>query len=147
MRNRIFAVFALAVLAGGGLAYATYNFMQNQPVKAVAAPTQPVVVAAADLRLGAELKQDDLRVINFPQGQAPEGAFSQVQQVIGRGLIVPIVKNELILDAKLASKESGSGLPPVTSCPVPASTSSPPRARRTRRRTRFRRSCCPTCRC
>lgn len=113
MRNRIFAVFALAVLAGGGLAYATYNFMQNQPVKAVAAPTQPVVVAATDLRLGAELKQDDLRVINFPQGQAPDGSFSQVQQVLGRGLIVPIVKNELILDAKLASKESGSGLPPV----------------------------------
>ena len=38
MRNRIFAVIAIAVLAGGGLAYGTYNFMQNQPVKTVNAP-------------------------------------------------------------------------------------------------------------
>ncbi len=113
MRNRIFAVFALAILAGGGLAYATYSFMQNQPVKSVAAPTQPVVVAASDLRLGAELKQDDLRIVNFPQGEAPDGSFSQVDQVLGRGLIVAIVKNEPVLNAKLASKEAGSGLPPV----------------------------------
>lgn len=113
MRNRIFAVFALAILAGGGLAYATYNFMQNQPVKSVAAPTQPVVVAAADLQLGAELKKEDLQIVNFPVGQAPDGTFSQPQQVIGRGLIVPVVKNEPILNAKLASKEAGVGLPPV----------------------------------
>ena len=83
MRNRIFAVFALAILAGGGLAYATYNFMQNQPVKSVSTPTQPVVVAAADLQLGTELKKDDLQVINFPKGQAPEGTFSQVEQLLG----------------------------------------------------------------
>jgi len=113
MRNRIFAVFALAILVGGGLAYATYNFMQNQPVKAVAAPTQPVVVAAADLQLGSELKKEDLQVMNFPKGQAPDGSFSQVDQILGRGLIMPVVKNEPILNAKLASKEAGSGLPPV----------------------------------
>lgn len=113
MRNSIFAVFAIAILAGGGLAYATYNYMQNQPVKSVSTPTQPVVVAAADLQLGTELKKDDLAVINFPKGQAPEGSFSQVDQLLGRGLIVPLVKNEPILNAKLASKEAGAGLPPV----------------------------------
>jgi pilus assembly protein CpaB len=113
MRNRFFAVLAIAILAGGGLAYATYNFMQNQPVKTVTTPTQPVVVAAADLSLGAELKKEDLRVISFPAGQAPDGAFSQPQDIVGRGLIVPLVKNEIILPAKLASKEAGVGLPPV----------------------------------
>jgi len=46
MRNRIFAVLALAVIAGGGLAYATFNAINAQPVKTVNAPTQPVVVAA-----------------------------------------------------------------------------------------------------
>ena len=49
MRNRIFGVLAIAILAGGGLAYGTYNMMNNQPVKTVTTPTQPVVVAAADL--------------------------------------------------------------------------------------------------
>jgi len=113
MRSRIFAVLAIAVLAGGGLAYGTYNMISNQPVKVQQMPTQPVVVASNDLALGTELKADDLRVVNFPQGQAPEGAFARVNDVVGRGLITPIVKSEVVLPAKLASKEAGSGLPPV----------------------------------
>jgi pilus assembly protein CpaB len=113
MRNRIFAVLALAVLAGGGLAYGTFNAINSQPVKTVAAPTQPVVVAAADLSLGTELKKEDLTVVNFPAGQAPAGAFAKPSDVVGRGLIVSMVKNELVLNAKLASKEAGSGLPTV----------------------------------
>jgi pilus assembly protein CpaB len=113
MRSRIFAVLAIAILAGGGLAYGTYNFMQNQPVKTVATPTQPVVVAAADLQIGAEVKKEDVTVVNFPAGQAPQGSFSKPADVIGRGLIVPVVMHEPILSAKLASKEAGVGLPPV----------------------------------
>ncbi len=113
MRNRIFAVLALAILAGGGLAYGTYNVINAQPVKTVNAPTQPVVVAAADLVLGTELKKEDLAVVNFPMGAAPEGSFSKPADILGRGLIVSMVKNEPVLGAKLASKEAGAGLPPV----------------------------------
>jgi pilus assembly protein CpaB len=113
MRNRIFAVLALAVLAGGGLAYGTYNVINAQPVKMVNAPTQAVVVAAADLPLGSELKKEDLALVNFPAGSAPEGSFAKPQDLIGRGLIVSMVKNEPFLNAKLASKEAGAGLPPV----------------------------------
>ena len=113
MRNRIFAVLALAIVAGGGLAYATFNAINTQPVKTVSAPTQPVVVAAADLSLGTELKKEDLAVVNFPKGSAPEGTFERVQDVIGRGLIVSMVKNEPLLPGKLASKEAGAGLPPI----------------------------------
>src|SRR5262245_19619334 len=116
MRSRIFAVLAMAILAGGGLAYGTYNFMQNQPTAgktAEAVPTQPVVVAAADLQLGTELKAEDLQVVQFPAGKTPEGTFSQPSQLVGRGLIVPLVKNEPVLPGKLAAKEAGAGLPPV----------------------------------
>lgn len=113
MRSRIFAVLAIAVLAGGGLAYGTYNFMQNQPVRTATTPTQDVVVAALDLQLGAEVRKEDLAIVKFPAGKTPEGFFSKPEEVVGRGLIVPIVKNEPVLKAKLASKEAGSGLPPV----------------------------------
>src|SRR4051812_46348221 len=113
MRNRIFMVLALAIAAGGGLAYATFNAINTQPVKTVSTPTQPVVVAAADLTLGTELKKEDLAVVNFPKGTAPEGTFASPADVIGRGLIVPLVKNEPLLPGKLASKEAGSGLPPI----------------------------------
>jgi pilus assembly protein CpaB len=113
MRTRIFTVLAIAVLAGGGLAYGTYNLMQNQPVTTVAAPTQPVVVAAADLSLGTALKKEDLAVVPFPAGKAPEGSFARPEEIIERGLIVSVVKHEPILAAKLAPKEAGAGLPPV----------------------------------
>lgn len=113
MRNRIFAVLAIAILAGGGLAYGTYNFMQAVPSAPASVPTQPVVVAAADLQIGTAIKREDLQVMAFPQGAAPEGSFSQPDELLGRGLIVPMVKNEPVLAAKLASKEAGAGLPPV----------------------------------
>ena len=78
MRNRIFAVLALAILAGGGLAYGTYNVI-NTPAgedrrgaDAARSSSPP-----ADLQLGAELKKEDLTVVNFPKGQAPEGAFAK----------------------------------------------------------------------
>jgi pilus assembly protein CpaB len=75
--------------------------------------TQPVVVASNDLFLGAELKNEDLKLLQFPKGQAPEGAFASQQELVGRGLIVSVVKGEPILSAKVAPKEAGAGLPPV----------------------------------
>jgi pilus assembly protein CpaB len=70
-------------------------------------------VASNDLSIGQELKQDDLQVISFPAGQGPEGSFAKPDEIVGRGLIVPLVKNEPILEAKLAPREAGVGLPPV----------------------------------
>jgi pilus assembly protein CpaB len=116
MRSRIFAVLAIAVLAGGGLAYGTYNFVQNnqgKPQTAGAPQGVPVVVAKDDLQLGTQLKPEDLAVVQFPAGQKPEGAFSDPNELKDRGLVVPVVKNEPILAAKLASKEAGAGLPPI----------------------------------
>ncbi len=112
-RVRIFTVFLMAILAGGGLAYGTYDYLQNVPVKTVTVPTRKVVVANADLSLGRALRREDLSTIDWPASAVPEGAFEDPASIIDRGLIVPVVKNELILPAKLASKEAGSGLPPM----------------------------------
>ena len=114
MRSRIFAVLAIAILAGGGLAYGTYNVINAQPqTKAAPVQTDPVVVANADLPLGTALKADDLKIVNFPKGQAPEGAYSKIPDLVGIGTVVPMVRNEIILPAKLATKEAGVGLPPI----------------------------------
>jgi pilus assembly protein CpaB len=106
-------VFLVALLAGGGLAFGTYNYLQNVPVKTVTVPTKKVVIANADLSLGSELRPDDLKTVDWPAGAVPEGAFDDPSKLLGRGLIVSVVRHELILPAKLASKEAGSGLPPI----------------------------------
>jgi pilus assembly protein CpaB len=109
----VFLVLVLALGAGGALAYGTYNYVQNVEPRTVTIPTQPVVVAAADLQIGAELRADDLKTVEWPQNGLPEGAIGDPQEIVGRGLIYPVVQNEPILPTKLASKEAGSGLPPA----------------------------------
>jgi pilus assembly protein CpaB len=103
----------LAVTAGGALAFATYNFVQQRPTRTVSIPTQAVVVAARDLDVGAELGRDDIRIIDWPANAVPARAISDPKEVIGRGIVLPVIENEPILPMKLGSKEAGGGLPPA----------------------------------
>ena len=112
-RLRIFIVLAVAIGLGGTFALATYRYIQNVPVREVSLPTTPVVVAAANLSLGTELRRDDLKVIAWPSDALPAGAFKDPQELVGRGLIQPVTQNETVLPAKLAPVGAGAGLPPV----------------------------------
>jgi len=107
-------VLVLAVTVGGAFAYATYNYVQRSPVtRTVSMPTRPVIVAANDLDVGATLRREDLHVIDLPASSVPSTAVGNPDDVIGRGVILPIIQNEPILPMKLASKEAGGGLPPA----------------------------------
>jgi pilus assembly protein CpaB len=115
-RIRVFIVLALAVAAGGTFAYGTYQYMQNAPKGSAASasiPTSSVLVAAQDLQIGAAIRQEDLRAVQWPSNAVPAGSFSKPEDLIGRGLIMPVMTNEPFLPSKLASKEAGAGLPPV----------------------------------
>jgi pilus assembly protein CpaB len=112
-RVRVFIVFVLAVTAGAVFAFGTYNYVQKMPAKTEKTPTKPVVVAASDLDIGAEIQRDDIRVVEWPQGAVPANVISDPQEVIGRGIIVPMVQNEPFLPMKLSSKDGGGGLPPA----------------------------------
>lgn len=112
-RMRVFVVLGLAIVLGGTFAYATYQYIQNRPVETVSLPTTPVVVAAADLALGVELRREDLRVIAWPADAVPAGSFTDPQEVIGRGLVQPVTQNEMVLPGKLAPVGAGAGLPPI----------------------------------
>ena len=113
-RMRVFLVFVLAITAGGGLAFGTYNYLQKQsPVQTVSMLTKPVVVAASDLDVGAELTKEDLRIIQWPKNAMPATAISNPAEIIGRGLVLPVIQNEPILPMKLAAVGAGAGLPPT----------------------------------
>ena len=112
-RMRVFIVFVFAVGIGGVFAFATYSYVQSVPAKTVTIPTKPVVVASADLNVGAEITRDDIRIIDWPANALPAGSFNDPKEVIGRGLVLPVIQNEPILPMKLASKDAGAGLPPA----------------------------------
>jgi pilus assembly protein CpaB len=52
-------------------------------------------------------------MIEWPENSVPQNAITDPNEVIGRGLILPVIQNEPILPMKLASKEAGAGLPPA----------------------------------
>ncbi len=112
-RMRVFMVFVLAITAGGALAFGTYNYIQHVPAKTVSIPTRPVVVAATDLDVGAELRREDIRIIDWPANAVPAAAISDPKDVIGRGIVLPVIQYEPILPMKLASVGAGAGLPPA----------------------------------
>jgi len=70
-----------------------------------------VVVADGDLTVGARITPSDLRFASYPPNYLPEGTFESTADVVGRGVIVPIHKNEMVLASKLASAKAGAGLP------------------------------------
>ena len=112
-RARIFIVLLVAVLVGGVLSYAVYNFLQNRPVTVVKTPEKTVVVAAGSLTLGTLLKDEHLKFVSWPANNLPPGYFERKEELVSRGLIQPMVENEPILESKLAPKGTGAGLPPA----------------------------------
>jgi pilus assembly protein CpaB len=112
-RIRVFIVLVLAITAGGAFAFGTYNYVQNLPTQTTTMPTKPVVVAASDLDIGAELTRDNVRIIQWPANALPANVISDPKNVIGHGLILPMIQNEPFLPMKLASAEAGAGLPPA----------------------------------
>ena len=112
-RMRVLMVFVLAITAGGVLAFGTYNYTQHTPTRTVTIPTRPVVVAAADLDVGATLTREDVKIIDWPANAVPAGAITDPKDAVGRGLILPVIQWEPLLPNKLASTEAGGGLPPA----------------------------------
>src|SRR5438105_2333717 len=121
-RMRVLLVFVLAITAGGVLAFGTYNYTQHAPARTVSIPTRPVVVAAADLDVGATLTREDVKIIDWPANAVPAGAITDPKDAIGRGLILPVIQWEPLLPNKLASTEAGGGLPPAIAARLRAVT-------------------------
>jgi pilus assembly protein CpaB len=113
-RKRIYMVLVVAMTVGAVFAIGTYRYVQARPANTPqAVNTAKVVVAASNMDVGAALRAEDLRAIDWPAGSVPEGAFHKADELVGRGLIQPVVAFEPILPGKLSAPEAGAGLPPV----------------------------------
>jgi pilus assembly protein CpaB len=90
--------------------YVALVYVSEEPAPLQAAvPTRAIVVAARDLPAGAIVRREDVEAVEWP-GAVPDGFATQPGDVVGRGLIIEVRKNEPLLDWKLALKEAGGGL-------------------------------------
>ena len=72
-----------------------------------------IVVSAEKLSIGTRLTPERLRAVSWPKAVPLEGSFKSVEEAAGRGVIVPMLPNEPVLESKLAPKEAGAGLSTV----------------------------------
>jgi pilus assembly protein CpaB len=107
--NRMILGLAVAIVLAFLLSTFVYRqFKQATSSKAVV--TQHIVVAASPLQLGTRVDATNLRLIPWPASESVTGMFTRIEDCANRALITPVAANELILESKLASKESGAGL-------------------------------------
>src|SRR5205807_8580925 len=108
-RTRLLFIGVVALALGGLLASVVYRSLQRSTAPARAGTD--VVIAANDIAVGAKLSDNDLRVVQFPAQDLPNGYFHSKTRAIGRGVILPISRGEFILTNKLAAENAGYGLP------------------------------------
>ncbi len=102
-------VFAtLVALVTGVLFYEVWMSHQQQQPSAAAPATTRIAVAAKDLEVGSVIKEDDVKLEDWP-GSVPEGATTRTQELLGRGVITPIIAKEPVVEKRLAPKGAGGG--------------------------------------
>ena len=110
---RTLLVVLIALVMAGIASYAVYRGIQRMPVREVEVASDPVLVAAKALPVGALVGPEDVRVIAWPRRNPIPGSYAKPDDVVGRGLLAPVLENEPVTASKLAAKEAGAGLAPT----------------------------------
>jgi pilus assembly protein CpaB len=112
-RTRTLIVLAVAISLASVAAFGVYRAIRNIPVRYVAIATKYAVVARQTVPVGAMLTKEQVMLVAWPADAPVPGGFEKVDDVVGRGVISPLVQNEPVSEAKLAPLNAGGGLPPT----------------------------------
>jgi len=108
-RTRLLLIGLVALLLSGFVTVIVYRELDSRLNPVVEEDSQ-IVVAAEKLLLGTRLEAFHLKTAPWPKGTPIDGSFPTIEEVVGRGVILPILANEPVLDSKLAPIEAGAGL-------------------------------------
>jgi pilus assembly protein CpaB len=104
----MFLLAAVAFLVAVGVTAFTYQALKGRLEPAE--DSSQIVVAALPVNVGAKLTEADLRIATWPKAVPIQGSFQKIADIVGRGVLVPMVPNEPVLDSKLAGSGEGAGL-------------------------------------
>src|SRR5512142_2373765 len=100
-RNRLVLIGVVALCLAAFVSFTLYRVLKIAMASNHAGPTTTVVAAATDLAVGARLEEKDLRLVKLPEADLPPGVYHNITEVVGRGVVIPITKSELVLATKL----------------------------------------------
>jgi pilus assembly protein CpaB len=111
--TRTLVVVAVAVVLAAVASFGVYRAVERIPVREVEVAHHSAVVAKRNLPLGTLVTKEDVKLVPWPSADPLPGGFQKVEDVVDRGLIVPVLENEPLAESKLAAAEAGAGLPPT----------------------------------
>ena len=110
MNKRFVGVLTFAFLVAAGASLVLYRVLINRPATTTAGPAlSQIAFATKDLEVGSVLKEGDVKVADWP-GAVPQGAATQIKDILGRGVITTIFAKEPIIESRLAAKGAGGGM-------------------------------------
>ncbi len=105
-------IIPMALVAGLLASYGVYSYLKQQQERLQMPPIEnrQVVVAAANLLMGATLNAEEMEVREWPKNLVPEGALQEIKTGEGRVLKTDVIAGEAILESKLAPVGSSGGV-------------------------------------
>lgn len=114
MNRQTWMALGVAVIIGLVAVVLTNSFLTGSVNGRTPDGMVKVAVAGLPLDYGTELRQENIRFINYPKDALPEGSFSNAADLIGPGkqrvALTPIAANELILSNKVTGPGAGASI-------------------------------------
>jgi pilus assembly protein CpaB len=109
VNKRLISVLLFALVVSAVASFVVYRLISAQLVSSAKSSGVRLVVASHNIPNGALIRDTDVKVMDWG-GVAPAGAFSKVEDVVGRGVMEPIFENEPLLESRVAPRGAGAGL-------------------------------------
>jgi pilus assembly protein CpaB len=111
MKANTLVPLIVALTMGLAAALLAHHALSRKPSGSGPAPaTVPVVVAKAAVSPGHEFVADELTVMHTVGNSAPDGAFTDPAQIVGRVGAVAFVPGQPVLETMLAARGTAPGL-------------------------------------
>lgn len=109
MNRRLFTILLSAFVIAALCSLVVFRIVNHRIISTPLSKTTRVVAAAANLKLGSILHDNDLTTVEIG-GTLPQGVILKPQDALGRGVLSDIYAGEPILNNRLAAPGSGGGL-------------------------------------
>ena len=107
--NRALMMIAISLVAGVlAIVFAARWLNQQSSLS-----TRKVAVAAVDINLAQEILPEQIRMVEWPSGSVPSGAFADIEALKDRVTRMSIQRDEPILESRLAPVGTRGGLSAV----------------------------------
>ena len=110
MKGRTFLMFFIALVLGVSAAWLANNWVEDRIRPSSEGEGTPVVVAALEIPFGQKIEQAHVKVVDWPSGHTPKGAFSDPQLLEGRIAKQSFLPGEVILEGRVVEHLGGSTL-------------------------------------